>query len=104
MSKYSFNHVKVGLDVANGAAWQIAKGVFDALGAKTYVMNDSPDRALYNEQTLSAIVNDVLQRCGVEGSEVQPKFELENGERVQVSYLQEFQYGYNMSQTTTRAS
>ncbi|MCR5502263.1 MAG: phosphoglucosamine mutase [Lachnospiraceae bacterium] len=43
MSKYSFKDVKVGLDVANGAAWQIAKGVFDALGAKTYVMNDSPD-------------------------------------------------------------
>ena len=42
---------------------------------KDTVMNDSPDRALYNEQTLSAIVNDVLQRCGVEGSEVQPKFE-----------------------------
>ena len=43
MSKYSFKGVKVGLDVANGAAWQIAKGVFDALGAKTYVINDSPD-------------------------------------------------------------
>jgi len=43
MSKYSFKDVKVGLDVANGAAWQIAKSVFDALGAKTYVMNDSPD-------------------------------------------------------------
>ena len=43
MSKYSFKDVKVGLDVANGAAWQIAKGVFDALGAKTYVMNDAPD-------------------------------------------------------------
>ena len=43
MSKYSFKGVKVGLDVANGAAWQIAKGVFDALGAKTYVMNDNPD-------------------------------------------------------------
>ncbi|MBQ3265490.1 MAG: phosphoglucosamine mutase [Ruminococcus sp.] len=43
MSKYSFKGVKVGLDVANGAAWQIAKSVFDALGAKTYVMNDSPD-------------------------------------------------------------
>ena len=43
MSKYSFKDVKVGLDVANGAAWQIAKGVFDALGAKTYVINDSPD-------------------------------------------------------------
>ena len=43
MSKYSFKGVKVGLDVANGAAWQIAKGVFDALGAKTYVINDAPD-------------------------------------------------------------
>ena len=43
MSKYSFKGIKVGLDVANGAAWQIAKGVFDALGAKTYVMNDNPD-------------------------------------------------------------
>ena len=43
MSKFSFKGVKVGLDVANGAAWQIAKNVFNALGAKTYVMNDAPD-------------------------------------------------------------
>ena len=43
LSKYSFKDVKVGLDVANGASWQIAKGVFDALGAKTYVINDEPD-------------------------------------------------------------
>ncbi len=43
MSKYSFKDVKVGLDLANGAAWSIAKGVFDALGAKTYVINDEPD-------------------------------------------------------------
>ncbi len=43
MSKYSFKGVKVGLDVANGAAWMIARGVFDALGAKVYVMNDQPD-------------------------------------------------------------
>jgi len=43
LSKYSFKGVKVGLDVANGAAWQIAKSVFDALGAKTYVINDQPD-------------------------------------------------------------
>ena len=43
MSKYSFKNMKVGLDVANGSAWQIAKSVFDALGAKTYVMSDEPD-------------------------------------------------------------
>ena len=43
LSKYSFNGKRVGLDVANGAAWAIAKGVFDALGAKTYVINNEPD-------------------------------------------------------------
>ncbi len=43
LSKYSFKGKKVGLDVANGAAWQIAKSVFNALGAKTYVINDEPD-------------------------------------------------------------
>ena len=43
IGKYSFKNVKVGLDVANGAAWSIAKSVFDALGAKTYVMSDEPD-------------------------------------------------------------
>ncbi|MBE5998367.1 MAG: phosphoglucosamine mutase [Lachnospiraceae bacterium] len=43
MSKFSFKDKKVGLDVANGAAWSIAKGVFDALGARTYVINAEPD-------------------------------------------------------------
>ena len=43
MSKFSFKNMRVGLDTANGAAWSIAKGVFDALGAKTYVINDEPD-------------------------------------------------------------
>ena len=42
-SKFSFKGYRVGLDVANGAAWSIAKGVFDALGAKTYVMSAEPD-------------------------------------------------------------
>ena len=42
-SKYSFKGVKVGLDAANGAAWAIAKAVFDALGAKTYVISAEPD-------------------------------------------------------------
>ena len=43
MSKYSFKGVRVGLDCANGASWSIAKAVFNALGAKTYVINDAPD-------------------------------------------------------------
>ena len=40
---YSFKGMKIGLDCANGSAWNIAKSVFDALGAKTYVMGAQPD-------------------------------------------------------------
>ena len=67
MSKYSFKNVKVGLDVANGAAWQIAKNVFNALGAKTYVMNDAPDG--YNINT----------NCGSTHIEHLQKFVVDNG-------------------------
>ena len=40
---YSFKGMKVGLDCANGSSWNIAKSVFDALGAKTYVINADPN-------------------------------------------------------------
>ena len=66
MSKYGFKDCKVGLDVANGASWQIAKAVFDALGAKTYVINDSPDG--YNINT----------DCGSTHIEHLQKFVVEN--------------------------
>ena len=39
----SFKDFKVGLDCSNGSASAIAKSVFDALGAKTYVINNDPD-------------------------------------------------------------
>ncbi|MBQ5346998.1 MAG: phosphoglucosamine mutase, partial [Ruminococcus sp.] len=74
MSKYSFKGVKVGLDVANGASWQIAKGVFDALGAKTYVMNDAPDG--YNINT----------NCGSTHIEHLQKFVVENGLDIGFAY------------------
>ena len=40
---YSFRGIKVGLDCANGASWNVAKSVFDALGAETYVINNLPN-------------------------------------------------------------
>ena len=40
---YSFKGVKVGLDCANGSSWNIAKSIFDALGADTYVINNKPN-------------------------------------------------------------
>ncbi|MBQ1632825.1 MAG: phosphoglucosamine mutase, partial [Clostridia bacterium] len=66
LSKYGFKGMKVGLDVANGAAWQIAKGVFEALGAKVYVINDNPDG--YNINT----------DCGSTHIEHLQKFVVEN--------------------------
>ena len=42
LGMYSFKGIKVGLDCANGSSWNIAKSVFDALGAGTYVINAEP--------------------------------------------------------------
>ena len=39
----SFEGIKVGLDCANGAAFTIAKPVYDALGADTFVINADPN-------------------------------------------------------------
>ena len=74
MSKFSFKGVKVGLDVANGAAWSIARGVFDALGAKTYVMNDHPDGCNINTD------------CGSTHIEHLQKFVVEKGLDIGFAY------------------
>ena len=44
----SFENRKVALDCANGSSWMIAPAVFNALGAKTYVINNAPDGANIN--------------------------------------------------------
>ena len=43
LSTHSYKGVKIGLDCANGSTWMIAKSVFDALGADTYVIGNKPD-------------------------------------------------------------
>ena len=43
LAAHSFKGKRIGLDCANGSAWHIARTVFDALGAKTYVINAEPD-------------------------------------------------------------
>ena len=45
----SFENCKVGLDCANGSSWMIARSVFDALGAKTYVINNEPNGTNINK-------------------------------------------------------
>lgn len=56
----SYKNVRVGLDCANGSAWTIAKSVFDALGAKTYVINAEPNGLNINTNAGSTHI-EVLQ-------------------------------------------
>ncbi len=63
----SYRDKKVGLDCANGSAWMIAKSVFDALGAKTYVINNRPDGLNINKG------------CGSTHIEGLQKYVVENG-------------------------
>ena len=74
MGQYSFKGKKVGLDCANGSSWNIAKSVFDALGAKTYVINAEPDG--YNINTNAGSTH-------IEGLQ---KFVLDNGLDVGFAY------------------
>lgn len=56
----SFKNFKVGLDCSNGSSSAIAKSVFDALGAKTYVINNEPDGTNINTNCGSTHIN-ILQ-------------------------------------------
>ncbi len=70
----SFKDMRVGLDLANGSATTVAKGVFDALGAKTYVINSDPDGTNIN------------QNCGSTHIEVLQKFVMDNSLDVGFAY------------------
>ena len=74
LGMYSFKGKRVGLDCANGSSWNIAKSVFDALGAKTYVINADPDG--YNINTNAGSTH-------IEGLR---KFVLDNGLDVGFAY------------------
>ena len=57
----SFENMKIGLDCSNGSAFMIAKSVYDALGAKTYVINCEPDGTNINTNCGSTHI-EVLQQ------------------------------------------
>lgn len=62
---YSFRGKKIGLDCANGSSWNIAKAVFDALGATTYVINAEPNGLNINKDAGSTHIEG-LQKLVVE--------------------------------------
>jgi phosphoglucosamine mutase len=70
----SYQDKKVGLDLANGASTTVAKGVFDTVGAKTYVINSDPDGTNIN------------RGCGSTHIEALQKFVVENNLDVGFAY------------------
>lgn len=74
LAKRSFKNTKIGLDLANGSATTVAKGVFDALGAKTYVIGNEPDGININN------------KCGSTHVEVLQKFVVDNNLDVGFAY------------------
>ena len=63
----SFKNKRVGLDCSNGSASAIAKSVFDALGAKTFVIHNNPDGTNINTNCGSTHIQD-LQKFVVENN------------------------------------
>lgn len=61
----SFKGKKVALDLANGSAFQIAKSVFDALGAETFVINNNPNGSNINDNAGSTHIEG-LQKFVIE--------------------------------------
>lgn len=67
----SYNGMRIGLDAANGSSFAIAKSVFDALGAKTYVIGNEPNGLNINKdcgsthiENLKALVKEKELDCG----------------------------------------
>lgn len=65
LGMYSFKGKRIGLDCANGSSWNIAKSVFDALGAKTYVIGAEPNGFNINQNAGSTHI-EVLQKYVVD--------------------------------------
>lgn len=61
LGMYSFRGMRVGLDCANGSTWNIAKSVFEALGATVYVINNEPDGFNINKNAGSTHIESLQQ-------------------------------------------
>ncbi len=65
LASHSYRTAYVGLDCANGSSWMIAKSIFEALGAKTFVINAEPSGTNINVNAGSTHI-EVLQKAVVE--------------------------------------
>ena len=67
LGMYSFKGKRIGLDCANGAAWNMARTVFEALGAKVYLLGAEPDGLNINDGVGSTHIEKLQQLVVNEG-------------------------------------
>lgn len=61
LATHSYKDIKVALDCANGSAWMIAESVFEALGAETHVINNTPNGLNINDNCGSTHIQQLQQ-------------------------------------------
>ena len=67
LAAHTYQPYRIGLDLANGAAWSIAKAVFEALGATVYVIGDNPNGTNINQGVGSTHIQALQQLVVAEG-------------------------------------
>ena len=70
LSTHSYKGMKVGLDCANGSTWMMAKNIFDALGADTYVIGNTPDGTNINCDCGSTHIENLQKHVRLNGLDV----------------------------------
>ena len=70
LARHSYKGIRVGLDAANGSAWMLAKSIFDALGATTYVIGNEPCGTNINEGCGSTHIDALCELVRREGLDI----------------------------------
>ena len=69
LAKHSYAGIRIGIDSANGSTWMLAKSIFDALGAKTYVIGNMPNGTNINDScgsTHTEALSELVMREGLD--------------------------------------
>lgn len=70
LARNSYRGLKVGLDCSNGSTWMLAKSIFDALGAKTFVINNQPTGLNINNRCGSTHIDGLCELVKKNGLDI----------------------------------
>ena len=70
LARNSYKGKIIGLDCSNGSTWMLAKSIFDALGAKTFVINNTPNGLNINENCGSTHIGSLCELVRSKGLDI----------------------------------